>query len=439
MFANINSMSRYKAGAELSTTAIHDAAVKAVSGGGNSSPGSGDPVVLRFTDKVYRNFVQDNTHRLRMALSRAAASNGRARIVFLGDSFCSGYGNYNGAHSRYGAQVARMLSARGWNVRNDGFHGDAWNGGSIDDFLALDQRVSYFGNVAIYDSAYPTLGGRLFEIRGEGNLLSFAPDSGNTFDTVDVLVPMNMWNNDLVFIFHDGNGNDTAEVPAGITHGLHGMKMVTVTTPDGFAAKSLTITCHGRDSAYLAGLNCRDSQKPGIEVIVAGVAGGRMADWSVNPVNPDDDTYFDSTTYNVQASLAALCADFQDVPTIFITEGWANDWDANNITPAQATDLAGALIDKLSQWGDNIWLGYSPMSPTYKEGVNLEELVPVYNEAVFKAATDRGLPVIDPWAIYPSFETTANMGLTNDGVEHPSGEGHAIFARSIISAFDSIF
>jgi hypothetical protein len=261
-----------------------------------------------------------------------------------------------------------------------------------------------------------------------------------------VLIPTNGGPGTLAVFFQgdsfNGDAGGIADVQFYDASGAAGMRKHTFTVPqelvtDGVAgkARSVQFKSTGLGNAFVTGATTRDTTNPGLEIIVAGVAGGRMADWSRDV----DTSGFNDTTFNVVPSLAALLDDAATVPTTFIVEGWANDWEANHsITTTQVKALAASLIAKLQPYGDVIWMGYAPMTPEYG-GTDLESLIPVYNEAVFAAASDAGCAVVDPRVLFPDWTTGYTVLGLNADAQHPTAAGHAIIARAIIAALDAAF
>jgi hypothetical protein len=297
----------------------------------------------------------------------------------------------------------------------------------------------------LYDRPYLTLGGRLWAVEGAAGTITFTPDS--VFDTIDVLLANNGGTSTIGVTFN-GDGSTTQ---AGTTISMSGIEGVrkfsqtltgTTLVGGGVAGEAVSIKLtRSTGNMYIAGIVCRNSKAPGVDVIVGAATGTPMMDWSLPPVYTPD---YDKSSFNVRTSLAALVGDDWDtVPTTFIVDGGANDWDPTNTdggqTTAQIQASATTLINQLKAYGDVVWVGYGPMSPAYAGGgTGIETAIPALNEALFSTAIGLGCPVVDPMLLLPPDFATANtLGYMGDSL-HLRTQGHAVVARAIIAMLDAV-
>ncbi|TCK36734.1 hypothetical protein B0G84_5747 [Paraburkholderia sp. BL8N3] len=373
---------------------------------------------------AWTNFKKSNTQKLSTIIARGQSSHLRGRIVIIGDSYSAGYGagdgdNPNGGRAKcYSSKLASLMALEGINARADWTVGTAFTD-TIAELIAYDPRLTFTGCTILDD--FNAIGGRMIQLGTATDRMTFTP--GNTFDTVEILVASN--NQAGVSGNFDVLLNGTSTIFTTIaSNDLRGMKKATVSVP----ATTTAVSVRGKtNSTFIAGIGTRMSTNPGIEIINGAATGQKLFVQATPPT-----TTGDAETWNNRAASSALLD--TNALNCTILNGWYNDKNGAGRTVAQMQADLTTLITFYKQFGDVIFLGYVPLNPADTSLVDFN----TWQNAAFATCTAADIPYINPPAQSGDNATLMAQGMFGDAGLHFGSAGHALIARMLLGAFETI-
>lgn len=374
-------------------------------------------------NSAWVNFKKSNTQRLSSIIARGQSSHLRGRITIIGDSYSAGYGAADGDNpiggraKCFSTKLAALLALKGINARADWTVGDAFTG-DIPTLIAYDPRLT-FTNCSVL-AEFDAIGGHMIQLSATTDRMTFTP--GNTFDTVEILVASNnqagvSGNFDVLL-----NGTNTIFSTIA-SNDLLGMKKATVTVPN----TTTSVSVRGKTNAtFIAGIGTRMSTNPGIEIINGSATGQSIHVQAMAPTTTGDDE-----TWNNRAASTVLLD--TNALNCTIVEGWFNDLFLPGTVAQMQTDLA-TLITFYKQFGDVIFLGYVPLTPV--------DIAPAdfatWQAAAYATCIAADIPYIDPPAQLGDNATLLAQGMFGDAGLHFGSAGHALIARMLLGAIETI-
>lgn len=359
-----------------------------------------------------RNFTLANTVNLR----KIRAGGVRGRILAIGDSFTSGHGSGgNGLlgqkRGAFAPKLAVMLTGAGVPALADYAvgTGTATSGVTAANLASYDPRLSFTGASTL--DGYPTLGGMMMAMTSAGDKITFTP--GDSFDTVVLLFARNTTGQGDFTVSVDGGTTTAATI---VNNNATDVALTEVAVPAGSRAVTLS---KGAGSSYIIAIGTRNSVKPGIEIINAGISGGQVATLAVAAGTG-------SAYWNTRACIPKILD--ANAVNVTLINGWYNDRGASRTVPQVRADLT-TLINTAKAYGDVIYVCYPALSTANISAANFA----TYNDAAIEAAIAAGIPVVDTSKLIPDQAAGNAVGLYADNL-HLNNAGYAYPAALLKAA-----
>jgi len=358
--------------------------------------------VARNAKGALQNMQPGGLSRWRAAVGRVRAGSGNGTIALVGDSTWVGA---NGALAQAttrpngpGFILPQLLRARGINVEpHNSFFGTGGAEAS-GSFGVSDNRIATTGVLTI--GGGPTIGGySCTSSSAAAGTLTFTVTG--PIDTIDVY--MRQWGVAGTFsVTVNGGATSPATVSTGA--GPEAISKQTVTCAStGAGTHTITLTrTAGQPS--LVGMDAFRTDQRHIRVWNFGWSGSSTSAWI-------------ATTPTFMNPLYAMTANA--VPDLAIINLGINDWIGGN-TVAQYRANLDALVAGVATSSDVLLVsGF----PTQNSVTPLTTQAP-YVEAMRAVATARGVPFVDVWRRYGTWETASARGLAGTDPYHPLAPGY---------------
>jgi hypothetical protein len=294
-----------------------------------------------------RNMKLSNTPNVRAGLAGA-----RCAWVNVGDSDQSGYGSggtagsdAGGRQNSYPHKMAAALAAIGLPFGKDSSFGSGL-ATTPAAYMAYDPRWTFSAGVTLL-AGFPSFGGSMFGLPS-GETAVWTP--GNTFNRVDIM-PANSGAATSVEVVVGGTVIQVIPLAAGVS----GLKVITVTVPNGTTAVTLRYSVgSGAAVPYIDGITTWTSTAPKIEVLNGALSGTTVQANAVTPVTTVNST----SGYVPRAAMAAIAAAYPNA--ILCLNGYFNDNPARTITQILADIKLICDHAKLLGW-DIAYMGYTTL------------------------------------------------------------------------------
>lgn len=373
------------------------------------------------------NWNQGNTSKITAMMGTGAQSTARSRLAFVGDSYPAGYQANNGQGllgarpKAFPAQLAGMLATKGFNARADYAVGDGGStilGGTITSLEGYDSRLTFTGTGIGLLNSFNALGGSMWQLQDSGDSVTFTP--GNSFDTLELVVAFNTsFQGSFTISFNGGSTAFTVANNPNIS-----VQHLTYTVPGGVTATSATIKQAVGDT-FISLMGTRLSTSTGIEVINCGISGVQVDVLALAPTNTGD-----TNTWNTRAAALALLD--TNATNVTALNGWFNDQSAGQ-TVEQIQASVQTMITTFKAYGDVFYMSYAPLSLSQISQANYD----MYQSAAIAVALQNNIPVIYVPNQLAPYSINQPLGLYGD-VLHLNAAGHALIARIIMAAFESV-
>ena len=351
----------------------------------------------------------------KVANLRSGASAANIKLCFDGDSHTAGVGcgsgggsyNLNNAASYTpSAIIGRLLAAQGFNVYADSWFGAKGTGIPLSDY---DPRFAFTGTWTARQIVGASLGSGVYGSANIGDTMVFTPNGA--WDTCDVYT---VRDTSLVgAISIAASGATTQNVSFGGTNGWIKTTLTKATPSTG--AITITVTTGMDIYAGVNGIVCKDSTKPGLEVLNTSAGG---ATWAMNNKT--------TRTYSHGSARTTLA------PDVLFVDMLHNDLKAN--TPL-ATWLASwqTFVNAHKATADIVvYVGFPGSDARFVS------IMPAWIDALRAQLAADGINLFDWRNLYGQTYAEANAaGLTND-VDHGNKPASALraakMAQDLLSA-----
>ena len=229
------------------------------------------------TPEGFENLTEENTARIRAALSRVQDGSGSATILFVGDSITAGSGTgsdrfyRDAARRNYPSQLAALVEDQmDIPVSRDGFLGHNNIHGTYPDYNSRVSSVGAFKPTGSNPSK-TSLGGAMFEPAGQG-AFAFRPDM--PADRFQIRLAANSGPASLQYRIDDGNWQ-TSDAVSG-----YGSIDITLPSP---ARPTISFQPSEDTRALVHGILTQNTQQPRLNIVAAGFAGSTASrSWTVD-------------------------------------------------------------------------------------------------------------------------------------------------------------
>lgn len=250
---------------------------------------------------------------------------------------------------------------------------------------------------------------------GATSLGGVMPFNGTTTNSL-AFTPTDQWNSAKVYYPLFGSAGTISmdiDGAGAVSQSLNGSPAAakTVMTPVTLGFHTLNIS-RVSGSCIVTGVECWNSTINQVQLFNCGWGGAKVTDM-INSTNP----------YGPQGMLTFVAPDL----TIF--GGLINDWGApTDLTVF--TDAVDLSITTAQAFGDVMWMTGAPTANTQVPLTTQKQ----YVDIVRARCAFYGVPVIDVWDRFQSYEISNPLGIYGDLV-HPNGVGYEIMGKA---AFDML-